>query len=82
MNQTKVYAWLKDYLEEEFGIQELNETDEFMGELGLSSLDVFNLIGDLEYDFGIKISEKMIRQMVAVKDMEAVIGEIIEAKIN
>lgn len=80
MEQTDIFSWLSNYLEEEFEITELQKEDGFMNELGLSSLDVFTLIADLEYDYDIKISEKLIREMITVKDMVDVIGKLLESK--
>lgn len=80
MKDNNIYSWLCNYFEEEFDITEVHEEDAFMNELGLSSLDVFTLIADLEYDFDIKISEKMIREMITVQDMVSVIGNLLESK--
>jgi len=80
MERTDIYTWLCEYLEDEFEIGEIQEGDSFMNELGLSSLDVFTLIADLEYDFKIKVSEKMIREMITVQDMVDVIGNLLENK--
>jgi len=80
MENMDVYTWLCEYLEDEFGIAEVREEDAFMNELALGSLDVFTLIGDMEYDFGIKISEKMIREMITVADMMRVVGNLLESK--
>lgn len=80
MKNMAVYTWLCEYLEDEFGIAEVREEDAFMDELALGSLDIFTLIGDMEYDFGIKISEKMIREMITVADMMRVIGNLLESR--
>lgn len=80
MEHTDIYSWLCNYLDEEFDIPEVREEDEFMNELGLSSLDVFTLLADLEYEYDIKISEKLIRQMITVKDMVEAVGELLENK--
>lgn len=80
MEHTNIYSWLCNYLDEEFDIPELHEDDEFMNDLGLSSLDVFTLLADLEYEYDIKISEKLIRQMITVKDMVEAIGELLKAE--
>lgn len=79
MAKTDVFSWLSEYLEEEFDIAEIQEDDGFMNELALSSLDVFNMIADLEYDFDIKVSEKLIREMITVRDMVDVIGRLLES---
>lgn len=72
-----VGEWIDDYLKEEFEISELNEEAEFIGDLELSSLEVFTLLADLEYDYEIKIPEKLIRQMVTVRDMREIVERLI-----
>lgn len=78
MAKMDIFTWLSEYLEDEFGIAEIHEDDGFMNELALSSLDVFNMIADLEYEFDIKVSEKLIREMITVRDMVAVIEKLVE----
>lgn len=73
-----VREWIDDYLKEEFEISELTEEAEFIGDLELSSLEVFTLLADLEYDYEIKIPEKLIRQMVTVRDMREIVEGLIE----
>lgn len=73
-----VREWTDDYLKEEFEISELNEEAEFIGDLELSSLEVFTLLADLEYDYEIKIPEKLIRQMVTVRDMREIVERLID----
>ena len=73
-----VSEWTDDYLKEEFEISELNEEAEFIGDLELSSLEVFTLLADLEYDYEIKIPEKLIRQMVTVRDMREIVERLID----
>lgn len=73
-----VREWIDDYLKEEFEISELNEEAEFIGDLELSSLEVFTLLADLEYDYEIKIPEKLIRQMVTVRDMREIVERLID----
>ena len=73
-----VREWTDDYLKEEFEISELNEEAEFICDLELSSLEVFTLLADLEYDYEIKIPEKLIRQMVTVRDMREIVERLID----
>lgn len=80
MERSDIFTWLSKYLEEEFEITDLQKDDGFMNELGLNSLDVFTMIADLEFDYDIKISEKLIREMITVEDMVRVIGELLEDK--
>lgn len=79
MNDTKIRCWLGNYFKEEFDISELKDEDEFINDLGLSSLDVFTLLADLEFEFDIKISERMIRQMVTVRDMYTIVERLIQS---
>ena len=80
MERSDIFTWLSKYLEEEFEIMDLQKDDGFMNELGLNSLDVFTMIADLEFDYDIKIFEKVIREMITVEDMVRVIGELLEDK--
>lgn len=73
-----VREWINDYLEEEFEVSDLQEEMEFIGDLELSSLEVFTMLADLEYDYEIKIPEKLIRQMVTVQDMQEIVEGLIE----
>ena len=73
-----VREWINDYLEEEFEVSDLQEEMEFIGDLELSSLEVFTMLADLEYAFQINIPEKLIRQMVTVQDMQEIVEGLIE----
>lgn len=75
-----VKEWIIDYLEEEFEVSDLQEEMEFIGDLELSSLEVFTMLADLEYAFQINIPEKLIRQMVTVQDMQEIVDELLRQK--
>ena len=77
MTDAEIRSWLRNYFEEEFDITELKDEDEFINDLGLSSLEVFTLLADMECEFDVKISEKLIRQMVTVRDMREIVERLI-----
>lgn len=80
MTDAEIRSWLRNYFEEEFDITELKDEDEFINDLGLSSLEVFTLLADMECEFDVKISEKLIRQMVTVQDMCTIVEQLILSK--
>jgi len=57
---------------------EITEESELMEDLGISSMDVLFLISGLEAEFGVKIPERDIRQVVTVSDVIDIIAERIE----
>ena len=75
-----VKEWIIDYLEEEFEVSDLQEEIEFIGDLELSSLEVFTMLADMEYASQINIPEKLIRQMVTVQDMQEIVDELLRQK--
>lgn len=54
---------------------EITEESELMDDLGISSMDVLFLISSLEAEFGVKVPEKTIRQVITVSDVVDVIAE-------
>ncbi len=75
-----VKEWIIDYLEGEFEVSDLQEEIEFIGDLELSSLEVFTMLADMEYASQINIPEKLIRQMVTVQDMQEIVDELLRQK--
>lgn len=56
--------------------EEITEESEIVDDLGISSMDVLFLISSMEEEFGIKISEKLIRKMVTVSDVVEIIADL------
>lgn len=57
--------------------QEITEESELIEDLGVSSMDVLFLVSNLEEEFGIKISERHIRQMATIGDVTQVVAQLL-----
>lgn len=47
----------------------ITEDSSFMDDLDMASIDIFILLGDVEKEFHVKISEKYLKQIDTVGDM-------------
>ena len=54
---------------------EITEDSEFIDDLGLSSMEFFNLINLIENSYHIKISDRQIQELETVGDIIDIIGE-------
>lgn len=54
---------------------EITEDSEFIDDLGLSSMEFFNLITLIENSFHIKISDRQIQELETIGDIMEVISE-------
>ena len=50
----------------------------FMGDLGLESVEIFDMLVELEVEFGVKIPEKIIHNVETVGDMAEAIKMLLE----
>ena len=55
----------------------ITEASELIKDLGLSSIDVFTLLADLEIAFNIRIPEKMVRKMGTIEDVKYIVLDIL-----
>lgn len=69
----KLFELIESVLDEEV---ELNEDAEIIDDLGLSSMEFFNLITLIENSFHIKISDREIQELETVGD----VLELVESK--
>lgn len=53
---------------------EITEESEFIDDLGLSSMDFFNLISLVENEYDIKISDRDMQELETVEDLIDLIG--------
>lgn len=54
---------------------EITEESEFIDDLGLSSMEFFNLITLIENSYHIKISDRQVQELETVGDIIDIIGE-------
>lgn len=59
-------------------VETIQESDELIGELGISSMDILTLMSYLEEEFDIRITEKMIRKVATVGDLVDLVCSILE----
>ena len=74
-----VYERIKALLSEQLGIDESEITPEsnILEDLGADSLDVVELISNLEDEFNLMITDERIREAVTVGDVAAFIENLI-----
>lgn len=74
----KVIECLKNELEDD-EIQVTGECN-IMDDLGLSSIEIMTLLGELEETFHVEIPDRYLRKMICVKDIAEIVEQLIEDK--
>lgn len=74
----KVIEYLTDELEDDE--VQVKEDSNLMDELGLSSLEVMILLTELKEEYHVKISDQYLRKMITVKDIAAIVSQLVEEK--
>lgn len=69
----KIRFILKDFVEVE--AEKINMGTELISDLGLSSLDVVNIVMAFEEEFDIEIPDRMIEKMITIGDVVNYIEE-------
>lgn len=59
-------------------IEDIRSDSDVMEDLGLSSLDMFYLLSEIEVEFGFEVSDNILREIVTVEDMAKTIYKIQE----
>jgi acyl carrier protein len=65
---------LASYYEDD-DLSQVEQDSQIMDDLGLSSMDFFSLITDVEMEFDIHISEREIQQILTVGDIARLVEE-------
>lgn len=63
----KVRLILKDFVE--FEVEDISLNTELISDLGLSSLDVVNIVMVFEEEFDIEIPDRVIEKMITIGDV-------------
>lgn len=74
----KVMEYLADELEDDE--VQVTEDSNLMDELGLSSIEIMTILGNLEDEFEVKISDTYLRKMITVKNVAEIVNQLIEEK--
>lgn len=72
-NKEQVMKELKGLIREISDEEVIKEEDNIMEDLGLASIDIFNLLGEIEIKFDIRISERVLNNIETVDDFAEVI---------
>lgn len=78
MNEKKILEKVIEIFSEVTEEDSITEKSELIDDLGLSSIDVFTSLADLEIVFNIVIPEKMVRKMVTIEDVANVVEELMK----
>lgn len=71
MSEQTTFDQIKELVTDRFGVEEERVTPEmtFQGDLGADSLDVVELVMELEDNFGIQIADDDIENIVTIDDI-------------
>ena len=69
MGREEIFRFIVSVFETLIEVNEIQESDELVEDLGISSMDILTLISYLEEEFDIRITERMIRRVVTVGDL-------------
>ncbi len=72
----EVFEGLKDIIYDYLGDEpELNENSKLTDDLGLSSLDLISIVGEIEDRFGIEVDDRSVPSIRTMKDAVAYISD-------
>lgn len=72
-SKEQVMEELKGLIYEISDEEAIEGTDNIIEDLGLASIDIFNLLGEIEIKFNIRISERVLKDIETVNDFVEVI---------
>ena len=80
MDREEIFRFIVSVFDTLIEVSEIRESDELVEDLGISSMDILTLISYLEEEFGIRITERMIRKVVTVGDLVDLVQKHTEKK--
>ena len=69
MRREEIFQFISSVFVALIDVADIQESDELIEDLGISSMDILTLISYLEEEFSIRITERMIRRVVTVGDL-------------
>ncbi len=69
MRREEIVQFLNSVFATIVDVDNIQESDELIDDLGVSSMDILTLISYLEEEFNIRITERMIRRVVTVGNL-------------
>lgn len=78
MEREKILQFISSVFATMTDAASIQESDDLIEDLGISSMDILTLISYLEEEFSITITERMIRKVATVGDLIDVVQNVLE----
>ena len=78
MTRNEIFQFIVKVFKTMTDAENIQESDEIVDDLGISSMDILFLMSYLEEEFHIKITERMIRKVVTVGDLVDVVQKALQ----
>ena len=78
MTRNEIFQFIVKVFKTMTDAENIQESDDVVDDLGISSMDILFLMSFLEEEFHIKITEKMIRKVVTVGDLVDVVQKALQ----
>ena len=77
MTRDEIFQFIVKVFKTMTDAETIQESDEVIDDLGISSMDILFLMSYLEEEFHIKITERMIRKVVTVGDLVDAVQKVL-----
>ena len=78
MRREEIFQFIISVFATLIDVADIQESDELIEDLGISSMDILTLISYLEEEFNIRITERMIRRVVTVGNLVDLVQNAME----
>ena len=78
MRRKEIFQFIVNVFATMVDVDVIQETDDLIEDLGISSMDILTLMSYLEEEFGITITERMIRKVATVGDLVDIVQNVLE----
>lgn len=78
MRREEIFQFINSVFATLIDVADIQESDELIEDLGISSMDILTLISYLEEEFNIRITERMIRRVVTVGNLVDLVQNAME----
>jgi len=78
MRREEIFQFIISIFATLIDVADIEESDELIEDLGISSMDILTLISYLEEEFNIRITERMIRKVATVGNLVDLVQNALE----
>lgn len=78
MRREEIFGFIVSVFATLIDVKDIQESNELIEDLGISSMDILTLISYLEEEFDIRITERMIRRVVTVGNLVDLVQNALE----